>query len=66
MKAAQAYAYMFGRDYVLPDDIQYLAPFVLSHRIILKSEAKFEGISAEEIVSRVVARVPVPVRRLVK
>ncbi|MGG3469119.1 MoxR family ATPase [Neobacillus pocheonensis] len=66
MKAAQAYAYMFGRDYVLPDDIQYLAPFVLSHRIILKSEAKFEGLSAEEIVSMVVARVPVPVRRLVK
>ena len=66
MKAAQAYAYMHGREYVLPDDIQYLAPFVLSHRIILKSEAKFEGISAEEIVNRVVARVPVPVRRLVK
>jgi MoxR-like ATPase len=66
MKAAQAYAYMYGRDYVLPDDIQYLAQFVLSHRIILKSEAKFEGISAEEIVNRVVARVPVPVKRLVK
>jgi MoxR-like ATPase len=57
---------MFGRDYVLPDDIQYLARFVLSHRIILKSEAKFEGITAEEIVNRVVARVPVPVQRLVK
>lgn len=66
MKAAQAYAFMYGRDYVLPDDIQYLAVFVLSHRIILKSEAKFEGISAEEIVNRVVARVPVPVQRLVK
>ncbi|MFL6554888.1 MAG: AAA family ATPase [Bacillus sp. (in: firmicutes)] len=66
MKAAQAYAYMYGRDYVLPDDIQYLARFVLSHRIILKSEAKFEGISAEELVNQVVARVPVPVQRLVK
>jgi MoxR-like ATPase len=50
----------------LPDDIQYLAPFVLSHRIILKSEAKFEGISAEEIVTRVIARIPVPIQRLVK
>ena len=66
MKAAQAYAYMYGRDYVLPDDIQYLAPFVLSHRIILKSEARFEGLSAEEVVNRVVARIPVPVQRLVK
>ncbi|MDZ5474409.1 MoxR family ATPase [Bacillus sp. 31A1R] len=66
MKAAQAYAFMYGRDYVLPDDIQYLAPSVFAHRMILKSEAKFEGISAEEIVSRVIARVPVPVQRLVK
>ncbi len=66
MKAAQAYAFMFARNYVLPDDVQYLAPFVLSHRIILKSEAKFEGISAEDVVNRVVARVPVPVQRLVK
>lgn len=66
MKAAQAYAFMYDRDYILPDDIQYLAPFVLSHRIILKSEAKFEGISAEEIVTRVIARIPVPIQRLVK
>ncbi len=66
MKSAQAFAFMYGRDYVLPDDIQYLAPAVLSHRIILKSEAKFEGISAEEVVDRVIARVPVPVQRLVK
>ncbi|MDQ0157657.1 AAA family ATPase [Robertmurraya andreesenii] len=66
MKAAQAYAYMYGRDYVLPDDIQYLAPYVFSHRIILKSEAKFEGITAEDIVHRVLSRVPVPVQRLVK
>jgi MoxR-like ATPase len=66
MKAAQAYAYMYGRSYVLPDDIQYLAQFVLPHRLILKSEAKFKGISAEEVVNQVVARVPVPVKRLVK
>ncbi|MDP4085812.1 MAG: MoxR family ATPase [Bacillota bacterium] len=64
MKAAQAYAFMYGRDYVIPDDIQYLAPFVLSHRIILKSEAKFEGITAEDVVKRVVARVAIPVKRL--
>ncbi|WHY92238.1 MoxR family ATPase [Neobacillus cucumis] len=66
MKVAQAYAFMYGRDFVLPDDIQYLAPFVLSHRIILKSEAKFEGISAEEVTSGIVGRVPVPVQRFVK
>ncbi|UOE55787.1 MoxR family ATPase [Bacillus sp. CMF12] len=66
MKAAQVYAFMYGRDYVLPDDIQYLAPAVFVHRIILRSEAKFEGITAEEVVERVIARVSVPVQRLVK
>lgn len=66
MKASQALAFMHGRDFVIPDDVQYLAPFVFAHRIILKSEARFEGINAEEVVNRVIARVPVPVQRLVK
>ncbi|MDP4171626.1 MAG: MoxR family ATPase [Bacillota bacterium] len=66
MKASQAYAYMYGRDYVIPDDVQYLAPFVFAHRILLKSEARFEGISAEDVIKRVQTRTPVPVRRLVK
>jgi MoxR-like ATPase len=66
MKAAQAYAFIYGRDYVIPDDIQYLAPYVFAHRIILKSEARFEGITTEDVVNRVLARVPVPVQRLVK
>lgn len=66
MKAAQAFAYIKGSEYVLPDDVQYLAPFVLSHRLILKSEAKFEGITAEEVVSSIIERAPVPVKRLVK
>jgi MoxR-like ATPase len=66
MKASQALAFMYGRDFVIPDDVQYLAPFVFAHRIILKSEARFEGIESEEVVNRVIARVPVPVQRLVK
>ncbi len=66
MKASQALAFMSGRDFVIPDDVQYLAPFVFAHRIILKSEARFEGIEAEEVVNRVIARIPVPVQRLVK
>lgn len=64
MKAAQAYAFMYGRDYVLPDDIQYLAPAVFAHRIILKSEVKFDGITADEVAERILHRVPVPVQRL--
>jgi MoxR-like ATPase len=65
MKSAQAYAFLNGRDYVLPDDVQYLAPAVFSHRIILKSEAKYEGMTTETVVNEIVAKIPVPVKRLV-
>lgn len=64
MKAAQAYAYMYDRDYVLPDDIQFLVPSVFSHRIILKSEAKYTGISAEELLQEIIGNVAVPVQRV--
>ncbi|WLR42232.1 MoxR family ATPase [Bacillus carboniphilus] len=63
MKAAQAYAFLFNRDYVIPDDIQYLAPFALAHRIILKSEARFEGKSSEMLVKELIQKCPVPVQR---
>jgi MoxR-like ATPase len=63
MKAAQAYAFVHDRDYVIPDDVQFLAPYVLSHRIILKSEAKFDGMTAEDIVTKILERTPVPIQR---
>ncbi|MCZ0756488.1 AAA family ATPase [Anoxybacillus sp. J5B_2022] len=63
MKAAQAYAFMHTRDFVIPDDIQFLAPYVLSHRLILKPEAKFDGLSAEEVIMQLLSRTPVPVQR---
>jgi MoxR-like ATPase len=58
---AQARAYVSGRDYVLPDDVKYLAPFVLAHRVILSSEARLRGRAAEEVIAEVAQRVPVPV-----
>ena len=48
MKGSQALAFISGRDFVIPDDVQYLAPFVFSHRMILKSEAKYQGASTED------------------
>ena len=63
MKACQAYAFMRNRDYVLPDDVKFLAPYVLSHRIILKSEATFEGQKPEEIIKEIIHRVRVPLQR---
>ncbi len=66
MRAGQAYALIQGREYVIPDDIQYLAPYVFSHRIILKPEARYGGVETEELVSSLLEKVPVPVQRLVK
>ncbi|AEP85576.1 AAA family ATPase [Bacillus spizizenii] len=63
MKAAQAYALLHHRDYVIPDDIQYLAPFTLPHRMLLQPEAKFDGIGAETIVREIMSAVKVPVQR---
>nr|WP_285859056.1 MoxR family ATPase [Bhargavaea ginsengi] len=63
MRAARALAFLEGRDYVLPDDVQHLAPYVFSHRMILQPEVRYEGIDAEELVERIVTRTKVPVRR---
>jgi len=65
MKAAQAYAFMYGREYVLPDDIQFLVPAVFTHRIILKSEARFTGVSTEDLLKEMMETIPVPVQRVV-
>jgi MoxR-like ATPase len=63
MKAAKAYAFIKGRDFVLPDDVKYLAPFVLTHRIILTSEAKYDGKTARQIVESIVKQTFVPIRK---
>ncbi|WP_338471573.1 MoxR family ATPase [Niallia sp. XMNu-256] len=65
MKAAQAHAYMYGRDFVLPDDVQVLVPAVFGHRLILKAEARFAGVTSEELLNDLLKLVPVPVQRVV-
>lgn len=63
MRAAKAYAYTQGRDYCLPDDIIYLAPFVINHRLILTQEAKYERRSADQVVQDILNQVDIPVRK---
>ncbi len=58
--ASQAVAYVAGRDYVTPDDVRSMLPFVFSHRLILKKEAIIAGKSASGILSGIVASVGVP------
>lgn len=59
--AAQALAAIRGRNYVVPDDIKYLAVPVMTHRLIPKAEARLRGHSAEAMVQEIIASVPVPV-----
>jgi len=63
MKASKAYAYIQGRDYVLPDDVKYLAEYVLSHRIILTPEANYENIKNEDMITSIVQDVNIPIQR---
>ena len=63
LKAAQACALLFGRDYVLPDDIRRMALPVLSHRLILTPEARMKGVSAQQVLSQLLETVPVPTGR---
>jgi len=60
MQLARAAAALDGRDFVLPDDVKRVAPAVLRHRLVVQAEAALEGISADQIVSDVLAAVPVP------
>jgi MoxR-like ATPase len=59
-RAARAHAWLAGRDYVSPEDLQAVAPDVLRHRLLLSYQARADGVGANEIVARLLARVPVP------
>ena len=58
--AARALAVLRGRDYLLPSDVEWLAPDVLRHRIVPSYRALAEGISVDHILARVAEKLPVP------
>ncbi|GHT07544.1 magnesium chelatase [Bacteroidia bacterium] len=60
LNAAKAYALLQGRDFIIPDDIKYIAVPVLQHRLILSPETEMEGRSAGTIVKRLIEKVEVP------
>ena len=60
-RSARALACVRGRGYVVPDDVKYLAPVVLAHRLLLASEARLRERQPVDIVRELVAQVPVPV-----
>lgn len=60
LNGSRALAAIRGRDFVTPDDIKFLAPSVLRHRILLTPEKEMEGITAEQVVNLLISKVEVP------
>jgi MoxR-like ATPase len=60
-RGARALAAMRGRDYVLPDDVKFLAPYVLTHRAILSSQSRLRGGDASAVMQEIISSIPVPV-----
>jgi len=61
MLAAKAYAFINERDFVLPDDVKELAPYVLPHRILIRPEARLDSLNAESLIRNLLAASSVPV-----
>lgn len=60
-RAAQAFALLHGRDFVIPSDVQSLAPAVLTHRVHISPYIRLRGRTPEQVVSDILNAVPVPV-----
>jgi MoxR-like ATPase len=60
MKVAKVIAMMEGRNFVIPDDVQYVAPHILNHRIILTPEAEISGITVHTVINNIIKEVEVP------
>jgi MoxR-like ATPase len=59
-RVGQARAALLGRDYVLPDDVKMLAPFILAHRVVVSPAARLTDVSAVKIVREILDTLPVP------
>ena len=60
LNSSKAFASIKGRDFVTPEDIQFLAPSVLRHRILLTPEREMEGATPDDIVAQLLQKIEVP------
>jgi MoxR-like ATPase len=60
LQASKAYALLCGRDFVTPEDIKFVTPSILQHRLILTAEAEMEGSTALKVTQRLIDKVEVP------
>jgi MoxR-like ATPase len=59
-RCSQAKAFMDDRNFVTPDDVRKIAPFVLSHRIILDNKVKYSGAKKSDVFESILAKIPAP------
>ena len=60
LAAAKARAALLQKDYVTPDEVKAVTPSVLNHRLMVKAEAEVEGVTVDQVISRVLEQVAVP------
>lgn len=60
LKTAKVTAAMMGRSFIIPDDIQFVAPHIINHRLILTPDAEMEAITPESIIKEIIADLEVP------
>ena len=60
MNGAKVYAAVQGRDFVVPEDVLYLAPAVLRHRVQLSAEKELEGLTVDQVLGQLIAKVEIP------
>lgn len=63
-RACEAYAAIHGRDFVVPDDVKYLAPFVLGHRLMTTHRNRMRGRRNAEIIAEIIQATPVPTEEI--
>ena len=59
-QASRAHAFLRGREFVSPEDVRAMAPDVLRHRVLLTYEAEAENVVSDEVIDRVLAKIPSP------
>lgn len=60
LKVSRAYAFVQGRDYVIPDDVRQFASDCLCHRVAIKMDHEIEGVKPESVIEEILEAVPVP------
>lgn len=60
LQSSKAYALLQGRDFITPEDIKFVAPYILQHRLILTAEAEMEGLTPLKVTRRLIDKVEIP------